>query len=344
LMVKRDNHPNFPGVDGFWFQIEDTNGHLRHIQVPSGNLDPADVDKRNDHLGWCSLGAVGLGATPHTIDLDSLKDGLLGLTLGIPTFQKYEVFRSKTSTAPLKDNVTLDLNRVGLLKNDPLIFKEMLVFWFRVIGENGNSIALDDPALDLNWDEKGGNTDIGWLPFTGSYNAYQLKNLVIGDHFPDQYPKKYEVYASDISQTPIMGVQNVNLKAYGVKSSAPINFRLIQDYDNNGDSDDDNNGDNNGDSDGDTDEENTNDDVYNPPDEYASFTRQIQCTSHADWSRYPEAIQGTYPGEILWTDGNLAYGVANMMAYMVIRRDPQSGCVLAAGRAPDAPAYFVLLG
>jgi len=274
------------------------------------------------------LGALGLGGTT---DPFSLKDGVLSILLGIRTYQQYGVFQSKNSTAPLKDNATLDLNGVGLFKSTPLIFKEMLIFWFRVIGENGNSIALDDDALDLNWDEKGGNTDIGWLPIPRAYNAYELKNLVIG-HFPDQYPKKYEVYVSDASQTPIMGNQTVNLKTYGLKSSAPINFRLILDYDDNGDSD------------GDTEEETTNDDVYNPPDEYASFTRQIQCTGNADWSRYPEAIQRTYPGEILWTDGNLAYGVANMMAYMVIRRDPQSGRVLAAGRAPDAPAYFVLLG
>jgi len=85
----------------------------------------------------------------------------------------------------------------------------------------------------------------------------------------------------------------------------------------------------------------------NSVDAYSNFTMQIRCTSNADWSRYtPEAIQNTYPGEILWTDGNLAYGVANMMAYMAVRRSPNTpdGNVIASGRAVDNPAYFVLLG
>ena len=72
---------------------------------------------------------------------------------------------------------------------------------------------------------------------------------------------------------------------------------------------------------------NTSSQDYANADPYRFFTKRIQCMSNAgrlhnlccgiavysswpaDWSRYEGSIQNTYQGEILWTDGNLSYGV-----------------------------------
>ncbi|KAL4242518.1 hypothetical protein ABKN59_011769 [Abortiporus biennis] len=85
-----------------------------------------------------------------------------------------------------------------------------------------------------------------------------------------------------------------------------------------------------------------------PSDPYRNFTRRLLNIAGGNWGIYPEAISGTYKGEILWTDGIARYSFASaptIIAYKVVRRSPNTpyGSVVAVGLASASPYYFQLL-
>ncbi|PPQ96062.1 hypothetical protein CVT26_004694 [Gymnopilus dilepis] len=236
-------------------------------------------------------------------------------------------------------------------------------FWFQVIDINGNS---QDLSNDFKyWDKAGSQTDLAWLPIKGSYTALALKKRVLKRL--TLKISKYGVYNDDNDSVPYDDNSgDVDLEHNGLKKKKPLIFKEFPDDD--GNESDESSGNNSSGSDDEmpppdnpdyiannssSDDEmpppdnpdyiaNTSSQDYANPDPYRFFTRRIQCMSNADWSRYEGSIQNTYQGEILWTDGNLSYGVANMMAYMAVRRVPNTptGNVVAVGQA----AYFVYLG
>ncbi|PPR06212.1 hypothetical protein CVT26_005471 [Gymnopilus dilepis] len=236
-------------------------------------------------------------------------------------------------------------------------------FWFSVIDKYGNSLDLS--ASFKYWDSSPSSahgTDVAWLPIHGRYTAHALKRRVLKKLGKLKKMKDWGVYDEEgdsVAYDDSSRSEYVDLDNYGLRKKRPIAVKELREED---DSDsDDGSGKGSDSGSGSSSSSSSSDDEMPPPDitdtssqgqnsssadPYRLFTKRIQCMSNADWSRYEGSIQNTYQGEILWTDGNLSYGVANMMAYLAVRRVPNTptGNVVAVGRAANESAYFVYLG
>ncbi|KAF8884219.1 hypothetical protein CPB84DRAFT_173664 [Gymnopilus junonius] len=211
--------------------------------------------------------------------------------------------------------------------------------WLQVLDNYGNSLDLSAGKHAMAVDTADSNNDLAWMPFKkNNYTARKLKKLIIVDEL-GLNPGKYNVYSTEDADGPFDDGDIVDLESYGLKKKAPITFKQKTHDDD--DEDDEGSGSNSEDSESESsDSENSvsNDDgassgVVPNSDPYRLFTKPVQCTSNADWSRYADlrAIQNTYQGEILWTDGNLLPGIPNMSSFSVVRKDPNTGAVLAYG-------------
>ncbi|CAA7264689.1 unnamed protein product [Cyclocybe aegerita] len=243
---------------------------------------------------------------------------------------------------------------MGPSRDDYPLFPGVKGFWIQVLDKNGNSHNLSSLAYDKK------NHDLAWYPLKRQ-TIDQLKQQILSDDLSLD-PSDYEAYAYEGADTALDDEDVIDDLNVGLRKKKPLTFAEIRNDSDNDDEDDENssgNGDDSEDAEEDSEEEESSSEsefedddqsTYHcentgSSDPYRNFTRRLQCITNGDWSVYPESIRGTYNGEILWTDGNQAYAVGTMPAYMVVRRSPSvpTGPVVDVGRAAANPYYFRLL-
>ncbi|KAJ3507766.1 hypothetical protein NLJ89_g6120 [Agrocybe chaxingu] len=233
---------------------------------------------------------------------------------------------------------------MGPSRDDYPLFPGVKGFWIQVLDKNGNSHNLSSLAYDKK------NHDLAWYPLKRQ-TIDQLKQQILSDDL-SLNPSDYEAYAYEGADTTLDGEDVIDDLNVGLKKKKPLIF--AENRNDSGDDGEDGesnsgNGDDSENAEDDSEEEESSSESEDDDqssyryentgssDPYRNFTRRLQCITNGDWSVYPESIRSTYNGEILWTDGNQAYAVGTMPAYMVVRRSPSvpTGPVVEVGQLKE---------
>jgi len=257
----------------------------------------------------------------------------------------------------------VDLKKYGLYKHKPIILEVKnddggpgreyhpdhlgkIGYWFVVQAENGDNIDVSDGATAVDNDD----STLGWNPLPKDPDlpsdiwhagASLVKKKIC--HSLNLDPRDYQVYTSqaDKASEYIGDSSVIDFRTVGERGNNPmmVKYYIVNDSDGGSDNED-NNQDNN--------DDNSGGDTTDNTDPYVNFTKRLQNITTGDWNIYPDAIPGTYSGEILWTDGDSSHSFTSaptIQAYRVVRRNPSvyNGQVIQTGLASASTYYFKLL-
>ncbi|KIJ24596.1 hypothetical protein M422DRAFT_56350 [Sphaerobolus stellatus SS14] len=219
-------------------------------------------------------------------------------------------------------------------------------YWFCVTNKKGKYVDLSDSATAVSKKD----SYVGWNPIPKSSIS---DNVVASGKIKKKICQSlglntsdYKLYASQADDDDDFYADNyvVELDQVGLKSNNPMLLKYKPGNENS--SSDDSSSEENANT---MNNSNRNTGYTGNTDQYSTFTRRLQNITSGNWDiYYPDAITGTYNGEILWTDGNSNHCFAtapNIAAFRVVRRNPctPDGAVVNYGLASANSDSDILL-